>query len=50
MEMTKGLYEWLEFRFYRDNHIKYRKYFKEWVSNITPNQIEGFYKQMTTQL
>lgn len=50
MEMTKGLYDWLEFRFYRDNHIKYRKYFKEWVSNITPNQIEGFYKQMTTQL
>lgn len=48
--MTKELFEWLEFRFYRDNHVKYRKYFKEWIDNITPNQIEGFYKQMITQL
>jgi hypothetical protein len=48
--MTEELYEWLEFRFYHDNHVKYRKYFKEWIDNITPNQIEGFYKQMITTL
>lgn len=48
--MTEELFEWLKFRFYNDNHINYRKYFKEWIDNITPNQIEGFYKQMITQL
>lgn len=26
--MTEELFEWLEFRFYHDNHVKYRKYFK----------------------
>lgn len=31
--MERELYEWLEYRFYRDNHLKYRKYFKEWVVN-----------------
>lgn len=50
LNMTKELFEWLEFRFYHDNHVKYRKYFKEWIANITPNQIEGFYKQMITKL
>lgn len=30
--------------------LSIEKYFKEWISNITPNQIEGFYKQMITQL
>lgn len=29
--MTEELFEWLEFRFYHDNHVKYRKYFKEWT-------------------
>lgn len=48
--MSEELFEWLKFRFYNDNHVKYRKYFKEWISNITSNQIEGFYKQMITQL
>ena len=48
--MTEELFKWLEFRFYHDNYVKYRKYFKEWIFNITPNQIEGFYKQMITQL
>lgn len=48
--MTEELFEWLKFRFYNDNHVKYRKYFKEWVFNLTSNQIEGFYKQMIIQL
>ena len=45
MKMTDELYEWLKFRWGRDNHAKYRKYFEEWVENITPSQIEGFSKQ-----
>lgn len=49
-DMERELYEWLEYRFYRDNHLKYRKYFKEWVTNITPNQIDGFRRQMQTDL
>ena len=48
--MERELYEWLEFRFYHDNHVKYRKYFKEWVINITQNQIDGFRRQMQTDL
>lgn len=39
--MNKSLYNYLEQMFYRDNHPKYRKYFKEWVDNLTPEQIEG---------
>lgn len=48
--MERELYEWLEYRFYRDNHLKYRKYFKEWVTNITQNQIDGFRRQMQIDL
>ena len=48
--MTKELYEWLEVQFYRSNIVKYRKYFIIWVSNLTENQINGFYKQMITKL
>ncbi len=48
--MERELYEWLEYRFYRDNHLKYRKYFKEWVTNLTQNQIDGFRRQMQTDL
>lgn len=48
--MERELYEWLEYRFYRDNHLKYRKYFKEWITNITLNQIDGFRRQMQTDL
>lgn len=44
--MDKELFEWLKFRFYRDNHVKYRKYFDEWVENLTQYQIEGFKKCM----
>lgn len=44
--MENELFEWLKFRFYRDNHVKYRKYFDEWVANITESQIEGFKKCM----
>ena len=44
--MDKELFEWLRFRFYRDNHVKYRKYFDEWVENVTPSQLEGFKKCM----
>jgi len=44
--MDKELFEWLKFRFYRDNHVKYRKYFDEWVENVTQSQIEGFKKCM----
>lgn len=48
--MERELSEWLEYRFYRDNHLKYIKYFKEWVTNITQNQIDGFRRQMQTDL
>jgi hypothetical protein len=43
--MTKELYEWLKFRWSRDNHNKYQHLFSEWIENITPAQIEGFSKQ-----
>lgn len=44
--MTPELYEWLRKEFYYCNHNKYRHLFEEWVKNITPDQIEGFSKQM----
>ncbi len=44
--MDKELLEWLRFRFYRDNHVKYRKYFDEWVENVTEDQLVGFKKCM----
>lgn len=44
--MSKDLYNWLEKEFYRCNIPKYHKYFKEWVSVITPDQIIGFEDQM----
>jgi hypothetical protein len=43
--MTKELVEWLEFRWRKDNHKKYHRYFNEWLKNITQSQIEGFAKQ-----
>lgn len=36
------LYTYLQERFYYSNHSKYRKYFEEWVSNLTDNQIDYF--------
>lgn len=36
------LYTYLQERFYHSNHSKYRKYFEEWVNNLTDNQIDFF--------
>lgn len=44
--MTDKLYEWLRREFYFCNHAKYRHLFEEWVSKLTPSQVEGFNKQM----
>lgn len=44
--MTKQLYTYLELMFYKNNHVKYHKYFKEWISNITRNQVIYFTKEM----
>jgi hypothetical protein len=43
--MTKELYEWLRYRWNKDNHAKYRHLFEVWVQNITEGQIEGYSKQ-----
>lgn len=43
--MDDILYNWLEERFRLDNHKKYHKYFNEWVSNLTRDQINSFEKQ-----
>lgn len=40
--MNNVLYEHLRQQFYRNNHPKYRKYFEEWISNITESQISYF--------
>ncbi len=40
--MTQELFEHLRQQFYWNNHTKYRKYFDEWVNNLTPTQIEYF--------
>lgn len=45
--MEEELYNWLEREFYRSNHTKY---FKEWITNILPHQIEGFRNQMVGQI
>ena len=37
--MSEELYEKLKDEFYKSNHAKYRKYFEEWASNITTEQI-----------
>ena len=44
--MSEQLNTYLEMRFYKENHSKYHKYFKEWVSNITETQILYFTKEM----
>ena len=44
--MNKDLYNWLEQQFYLRNHVRYHKYFKEWISNLTVIQIEGERNQM----
>ena len=40
--MTKELHDWLEKEFSMNNHKKYHKYFKEWIKNLTNDQINGF--------
>jgi len=45
MEINTILFDYLRERFYRNNHAKYRKYFDEWVSNITENQLFYFEKE-----
>ena len=46
IKMNNILYIYLEKRFYTENHPKYHKYFKEWISNINSNQIYYFTKEM----
>ena len=36
--MSRELYDKLKEEFYRSNHVKYRKYFEEWVKNVTIEQ------------
>lgn len=50
MKNNKILEEWLEKQFYYSNHSKYHKYFKEWISNITEDQIQGYKNQMNAVL
>jgi hypothetical protein len=46
LHMNEELYNWLEKMFMFSNIPKYRKYFKEWVDNITEDQITGFQRMM----
>lgn len=40
--MNKVLYNYLQYRFYNDNIIKYHKCFRYWIANLTENQIYYF--------
>ena len=42
--------EYLENRFYLDNHPKYHKYFNLWYSNLTRNQLYYFNIDKTKKL
>jgi hypothetical protein len=42
--MNKLLYNWLKYQWKINNSNKYQKYFEEWISNLTENQILGFNK------
>lgn len=46
----KDLIDWLELQFYNDNIKKYHKYFNEWASALTDDQIVGFQKCMIQTL
>lgn len=48
--MTEQLYKWLEKEWRFSNHVKYQKYFPEWVNNLTPGQIQGFQKAMESAI
>lgn len=43
--MSKEMYTYLQQRFYKNNHVKYRKYFEEWVQNVTEVQLMYFEKE-----
>lgn len=49
MDMTDHLYKWLHETWVRHNHTKYRKYFEEWIKNLTEDQISGFSKMEQTR-
>ena len=42
--MDRNLYEWLKNEWSISNHVKYQKYFQEWIEKLTPEQISGFNK------
>ena len=44
--MENKLHKWLFDQFTKSNIRKYHKYFDEWVSGITNDQICGFKEQM----
>ena len=44
--MQKQLETYLEVRFYKENHSKYHKYFREWLSGVTDNQTMYYQKEM----
>lgn len=37
-----NLYEWLKHEWEISNHAKYKKYFQEWLDNLTHEQLLGF--------
>lgn len=45
-QISKELYEYLKKDWKKCNHTKYHKYFDEWVSNITDDQIHYYTIQM----
>jgi len=48
--MNSVLHEWLRNEFYNSNLSKYKKYFDEWVNNVTESQIDGFENQRIGQI
>jgi len=40
------IYNWLKSEWKNCNHVKYQKYFEQWVNNLTDDQIKGFDKMM----
>jgi hypothetical protein len=45
MEIKGVLFDYLRERFYKNNHTKYRKYFDEWINNVTETQLFYFEKE-----
>lgn len=48
MQVSKKLYLWLKKEFEISNHKKYHKYFEEWFTNLTKDQLNGFNKMRTS--